>query len=244
MRTGQHEADEDSMSGGRTALISGASRGIGAAVARALLDAGWNVSIGIRRPDSVPSDLAERCHVQPYDATDRHGEAAWVAAAAERFGSIDAVIANAGIMIPKTVVEAEDADIDALLDVNVKAPLRLARAAWPYLVACGRGRVVTVVSLSGKRVKTARSGLYSVSKFAALALSHAIRQAGWDHGIRAVAICPGFVATDMAFGLTDTPADAMTDPKDLARIVTLVLDLPNTASISEIPINSTLDDSY
>jgi NADP-dependent 3-hydroxy acid dehydrogenase YdfG len=182
--------------------------------------------------------------VQAYDAADRTSEAAWVETVAERFGRIDAVVANAGIMIPKTVVEAEDADLDALLDINVKAPLRLARAAWPHLVACGRGRVATVVSLSGKRVKSARAGLYSVSKFAALALSHAIRHAGWEQGIRSIAICPGYVATDMAIGLTDKAPGEMTDPKDVARIVAFALDLPNTASVSEIPINSSLDDSY
>ncbi|WP_027134016.1 SDR family NAD(P)-dependent oxidoreductase [Geminicoccus roseus] len=228
----------------RTVLVSGANRGIGAAIARELLARDWQVSIGVRRPDSVPDDLRERCHVQAYDATDRGSEAAWVAAAAERFGRIDAVVANAGIMIPKTVIEAEDSDLDAVLDVNVKAPLRLARAAWPHLVACGRGRVATIVSLSGKRVKTAKAGLYSVSKFAALALSHAIRHAGWDQGIRSVAICPGYVATDMALGLTDKAAADMTDPKDVARIVAFALDLPNTASVVEIPINSSMDDSY
>ncbi|HEX2526598.1 MAG TPA: SDR family NAD(P)-dependent oxidoreductase [Geminicoccus sp.] len=232
------------MSNERVVLISGGNRGIGAATARELASNGWNVSIGVRRPDSVPDDLRERCHVQAYDAADRQSEAAWVEAVAGRHSRIDAVVANAGIMIPKTVIEADDSDLDALLDINVKAPLRLARAAWPYLVASGRGRVATVVSLSGKRVKTAQSGLYSVSKFAALALSHAIRQAGWDHGIRSVAICPGFVATDMAFSVTDKAANEMTDPKDIARIVAFALDLPNTASVSEIPINSSLDDSY
>ena len=228
----------------RVALVTGGNRGIGAAVAKALTADGWTVSIGARRPDQVPADLRERCHVQSYDANDRQSERAWVKAVGERFGRIDAVVANAGIMIPKSVIEADDADLDALLDINVKAPLRLARAAWPYLVASGKGRVATIVSLSGKRVKSARSGLYSVSKFAALALSHAIRHAGWDQGIRSVAICPGFVATDMAFGLTDKPAGKMTDPTDVARIVALALDLPNTASIVEIPINSSLDDSY
>ena len=159
--------------------------------------------------------------VQRYDAQDRTSEAAWVAAAVERFGRIDAIVANAGIMIPKTVIEAEDEDLDALLEVNVKSPLRLVRAAWPQLVACGRGRVVTIVSLSGLRVKTPRSGLYSVSKFAALALTHAVRQTGWDEGVRAVAVCPGFVVSDMSAAVTDRPPDTMTQPDDLARIVGL-----------------------
>ena len=142
------------------------------------------------------------------------------------------------------MIEADDEDLDALLEVNVKSPLRLIRAAWPQLVACGRGRVVTIVSLSGLRVKTPRSGLYSVSKFAALALTHAVRQSGWDEGVRAVAVCPGFVVSDMSAAVTDRAPETMTQPDDLARIVAFVLDLPNTASIAELPINSTLEESF
>jgi NAD(P)-dependent dehydrogenase (short-subunit alcohol dehydrogenase family) len=161
-----------------------------------------------------------------------------------RFGRIDAVVNNAGIMIPKSVIEAADADLDAILEVNVKAPLRLVREAWPHLAAGGEGRVVTIVSLSGKRVKMAGSGVYAMTKFAALGLAHAIRHAGWDKGVRSTALCSGLVATDMARGLTSLPLEAMTRPEDLARIVALLLELPNTASIAEIPINALLEEAY
>lgn len=227
----------------RVAMISGAGRGIGAAIARRLADAGWRLSLGVRDPARVtdaPGGDATLVHA--FDARDRRSERVWAEATAERFGRIDAVIANAGIMIPKTVIEASDADLTDLLEVNVQSPLRLVRAAWPWLTASGRGRVVTIVSLSGKRVKSARSGLYAVSKFAAMALTHAIRHAGWDQGVRATAVCPGFVATDMAYGITDRSPEQMTQPDDLARIVAFLLDLPDTASIAEIPINSTLEE--
>jgi NAD(P)-dependent dehydrogenase (short-subunit alcohol dehydrogenase family) len=176
------------------------------------------------------------------DPTDPTTEKVWADATVERFGRIDAVVANAGIMIPKTVIEADDDDIDALMQVNVKSPLRLVRAAWPWLTASGRGRVITIASLSGKRVKSAKSATYAISKFAAVALTHSIRHAGWDQGIRATAICPGFVATDMSAALTDRAREDITQPEDVARIVAFVLDLPNTSSITEVPINSTLED--
>jgi NADP-dependent 3-hydroxy acid dehydrogenase YdfG len=131
-----------------------------------------------------------------------------------------------------------------LFRVNVQSPLRLVRAAWPALIASGKGRVVTVASLSGKRVKSARSSLYALTKFAAVALGHGIRQSGWELGIRSTVLCPGFVATDMAAGVTTVAAEAMTQPEDLARIVSLLLDLPNTASVAELAINALLEESY
>jgi NADP-dependent 3-hydroxy acid dehydrogenase YdfG len=229
----------------RVAMVSGASRGIGAAVARELAAAGWQVSLGVRDPAPVAGLWRDAgALVCRYDAEQRGAERSWVAETAERFGRIDALVNNAGIMIPKSVVEAADADVDQILDVNVKAPLALGREAWPHLTATGAGRVVTLASLSGKRVKAARAGLYSVSKFAALALAHGFRHAGFDAGVRSTAICPGFVATDMARELVDLDPEAMIQPADLARIVRLIIELPNSSSIAELPINCQLEDSY
>lgn len=225
----------------RVAMISGASRGIGAAIARHLAEHGWRLSLGVRTPARVAAD--ETTLVRKFDALEGN-EPNWVAATMARFGRIDAVINNAGITIPKTVIEAEDDDLLTLFRVNVQSPLRLVRAAWPHLLVSGQGRVVTVSSLSGKRVKSARSSLYSLSKFAALALGHGIRHCGWEQGIRSTVLCPGFVATDMAMGLTSIPPEAMTQPEDLARIVGLLLDLPNTASVAELAVNALWEESF
>lgn len=232
----------------RVALISGASRGIGDHVAAELFRQGWAVSLGMRNP-VMPTwagsdDAVDFVHLAEYDANDAGAEGRWVADAMQRFGRVDAIIANAGIMIPKTVIEAEDEDIDAMLAVNVKAPRRLAKAAWEPLCESGQGRVIILASLSGKRVKSAGSGSYAVSKFAAVALSHAIRQAGFEKGVRATAVCPGFVATDMAAGLTARPAELLTQPADLARIIALLVSLPNEASVAEFAINCQLEESF
>ncbi|MBD1601608.1 SDR family NAD(P)-dependent oxidoreductase [Pseudomonas typographi] len=228
----------------RVALISGANRGIGEAIARQLAGNGWCVSLGMRTPASAAWHAIDTVQVVAYDATDAAAEARWVAAALERFGRIDAVVANAGLMIRKSVIEADEADMDALLEVNVKAPRRLAAAAWNALSASGRGRLIIMASLSGKRVKSAGSSLYSVSKFAALGLAHGLRHSGWDLGIRATAICPGFVATDMARALSTRGDSQMTAPADLALLINTLLDLPNEASVAELNINCQLDDSY
>lgn len=227
----------------RVALISGASRGIGAAVAKELVRQGWRVSLGMRVP-VMPDWADDHVHLHAYDAADPLAEEAWVAAALQTYGRIDAVVANAGLMIPKTVIEAEDDDLQALLDVNVKAPRRLAKAAWEALTASGRGRVIILASLSGKRVKSAGSGIYAMTKFAAVALAHALRHAGFDAGIRATAICPGFVSTDMATSISDRDPGLMTDPRDLARIIAMLIDLPNEASVAEFAVNCQLEESF
>jgi NAD(P)-dependent dehydrogenase (short-subunit alcohol dehydrogenase family) len=225
------------MTDSRVAIISGANRGLGAAIATRLLGEGWRVSLGMRKVDrpewaSDPS----RAHLFAYEAT-AGVEKEWTDAVLREFGRIDAMIPNAGIIIAKSVIEAEDADLDAMLEVNVKAPRRLVQAAWPALIQSGRGRIAIIASLSGKRVASPRSGLYSMSKHAVVALAHALRHEGWQHGIRCTAVCPGLADTEMGRGLVPDRNVELTDPDDIARLVATSLDLRNTSSVSELYIN-------
>lgn len=227
----------------RTVLISGANRGIGAATAKAFLAAGWNVSLGMRSPDLSGWSEDAAIHLHRYDATDHQIADTWAKAAVERYGRIDAIVANAGIMIKTSVIEASDEDFSSLMDVNVSAPRNLVKACWSELIKTGAGRVVILSSLSGKRVKSAASGAYSVSKFAALGLSHAIRHEGFAYGVRSTAICPGLVSTDMGNALAAT-SDALTRPEDVATSIVHIVSLPNSASVSEFWVNCLLDESY
>ncbi|PZX17099.1 NADP-dependent 3-hydroxy acid dehydrogenase YdfG [Palleronia aestuarii] len=224
---------------GRVALVSGASRGIGAAVADRLAAAGWRLSLGLRDPDALAERFPGAQRVR-YDAL-AGGEEEWAEAARREFGRIDAVVACAGIMESATVVAIEEDALDRMWNVNVKAPRRLVRAAWDDLCAAEAGRVVLLASLSGKRVKSPESGPYAMTKHAAIALGHAIRQAGWKHGIRATSVCPGFVDTDMARAITDRDPARMTTVEDVARLVELALDLPDTASVPELYVNCTIE---
>jgi NAD(P)-dependent dehydrogenase (short-subunit alcohol dehydrogenase family) len=225
-------------------MISGASRGIGAAIAEKLLAEGWAVSLGVRSPQN--SGFAENPNALfcRFDALDPESEKAWVEATISRFGRLDGLVHNAGMMIPKSVLEADDADFDLIFNVNVKSPMRLSRLAWPHLENTPAGRIVTVASLSGKRVKSAGSGLYSMSKFAAVALGHGLRQCGKDNGVRSTIICPSFVATDMGNALANRDSAELTQPEDIARIVHMVLELPRTASVAEIPVHFGVEDCF
>ena len=143
---------------------------------------------------------------------------------------------NAGIMEDVSVEEGNDEALDRMWTVNVKAPLSMTRTALPHLRRSGAGRIINVASLAGKAVYGSGIG-YSMTKFAAVALSHATRHAGWDDGVRCTALCPGYVATDMTTSVETMPFDQMTEPRDLAEVVATLLALSNKASIAELIIN-------
>ncbi len=229
----------------RVFLISGANRGIGLAVANALYDRGCRLSLGVRTPENLATfcvgrDTA-RIHVARYDAESWSTQAAWVAGAAERFGQIDGLINNAGISLQMTIREADEAALDRIWAINCKAPLNMIRCALPHLERSGTGRIINVASLSGKRVRNDNVG-YNMSKFAVVALTHAVRRLGWDKGVRATALCPSFVRTDMTRASTKVEAADMTDPGDIAALVTTIVSLPNTASIAEVLVNCRHED--
>jgi len=223
---------------GRVAMVSGASRGIGRAIAERLRARGFRISAGVRNPASVAA--ADEVMVQRYDAERAEDARAWVEATMQRFGRIDALVNAAGISAPRTRLDdTDESALDAMWRVNVKGPLRLIRAALAHLKAGGEGRVINISSLSGKRVANENFG-YAMSKFALIALTQAVRREGWDAGIRATALCPGFVATDMS-AYSGVPGEQMTQPEDMAVLAETLILLPNTATIGELLVNWRLE---
>ena len=224
------------MSGaGKVALITGASRGIGLAIAQALGQARFQLALGLRDPARGPALPNARAFA--YEATDPAAGDRLVDETVAALGRLDVVVASAGILREVTLGSRNDDDLDDLMAINVKAPYRLARAALPHLEASGQGRFFVLASLSGKRVLGPNVG-YQMSKHAMIALAHSVRRAGWDKGVRATAVSPGFVNTDMVAGLgIDTPPEAMTQPQDVATLVAALALLPNTASVAEILVN-------
>lgn len=129
-----------------------------------------------------------------------------------------------------------------LIVTAARAPRRLVKACWNELAKTGAGRVVIISSLSGKRVKSSASGAYSVSKFAALGLSHAIRHEGFEKGVRSTSICSGLVATDMGNALASGSVE-LASADDIAASIVHIVSLPNSA-VSESWVNCLLDESY
>lgn len=231
--------------GNRVIMLSGASRGIGRALAERLLQEGYRLSLGVRQP----SDVAALQDIDPegvlahaFDAAIPSTADAWLTATLERFGGVDVLINNAGILRKVTFDEGED-ELDAMFAVNVKAPYRLIRLALPHLKRCGHGRIINVASTDGKRYRDASVSIgYAMTKHALVALSHAAKFAGWDDGIRVTALCPGAVDTELVASVPGvSPAANRIAPDTLGAVVSLLLRLPNNACVAEMVVNTRLE---
>jgi len=232
---------------GRVILISGASRGIGAAIARRLHADGYSLSLGARDPKAASDALGAhdqtRVMTAHFDALDADSARLWIAATAERFGRIDGLINNAGILRMVRFDEGDEAAMNEMWSVNVMAPFRLLRLALPHLRKAGHGRIVNIASTDAKRFRDATSSIgYVMTKHAVLVLSHAAKFAGWDDGVRVTALCPGAVETELIAGLAGaTPPAGRMKPETIAHTVSFLLSLPDTASVAELPMNTRLE---
>lgn len=231
----------------RVAMVSGASRGIGEAIARRLLDDGYRVSVGVRNVEATRSLFADapadRLVVSRFDSADPQSAAGWLDATLAAFGSLHALVNNAGIWRQVNFETGEEDDLDALWETNVKAPFRITRLALPHLKACGSGRIVNIASTDGVRFRDNTCSIgYTMSKHALVAMSHAARQFGYDDGVRVAALCPGAVDTELVAGVPGvTPVAGRLAPATVAHIVAGLLELPNTASVAWMPVNTRLE---
>ncbi|MBO6758501.1 MAG: SDR family NAD(P)-dependent oxidoreductase [Roseibium sp.] len=225
----------------KVVMISGGGRGLGAAITRKLLEDGWTVSLGLRDLSQAAA-LSGAVSAHPFDASDPATAPAWVEAALAEHGRIDALVNNAGILRMVDFEQGDEDDLDALWSINVKAPFRLIKEALPHLRASGRGRVVNIASTDAKRYRTGTSVGYAMTKHALLAMTQAVRHAAWEDGVRATALCPGAIDTELIADLPGvTPkADRMT-PETVAGLVAMVLALPNQASVPELIANTRLE---
>lgn len=228
----------------KVAMISGGGRGLGAAITERLLSENWRVSLGLR--DTTQADAFEKgpdhLLAVPYDATVEGAAEAWVAATVERFGQVNALVNNAGIfrMVGFTVGDVKD--LDDLWSVNVRGPFLLTRAAMPELRKTGAGRIINIASTDAKRFRPGSSAGYTMSKHALLAMTQAARAEGWEDGIRATAVCPGAIDTDLIAGLSGATAKAdRLTPETVADIVSFALSLPNQASMPELIVNTRME---
>lgn len=225
----------------RVVMISGGGRGLGRAITERLLAEGWSVSLGLRDTGQAETISApdDRLAAVSWDATDPDTSTRWVDATAERFGRIDALVNNAGILRMVDFQRGDREDLDMLWAVNVRAPFLLIRAALPHLRKTGQGRIVNVASTDAKRFREGTSVGYAMTKHALLAMTQAARAEGWDDGVRATALCPGAIDTDLIADIPGvTPKPDRLTPETVAGMVAFLLSLPNQASVPELVANT------
>lgn len=183
--------------GGKAALITGGSRGLGRAMAHALAAEGCNVAIGARTAatlDAVTAeldDLGVRSLALECDVTDRSQVDAAVAAAAEEFGRLDIVIANAGGQLRPGLLDSEDEDWQFTLDINLMHAVRLIRAAVPHLARQGEAAALITASITGSRVQVPAQ--YGAAKAAQIYLATSLARELARYDIRVNAISPGSI---------------------------------------------------
>jgi NAD(P)-dependent dehydrogenase (short-subunit alcohol dehydrogenase family) len=218
---------------GRTALVTGAGRGIGAATARVLDGAGARVALVARSEDElheVAAGLTNKPLVLPTDLETADGPTAVARAALDAFdGRLDVLVNNAAAVLRKPSDELTVEEIDRVLHVNVRAVLLLCAAVLPAMVANGGGSIVNVSSVSGLR-GTPRRAAYAASKAALDGITRALAMEYGPHGVRANSVAPGVVRTEMwrepltRDGVEDdvvgqTALRRLATPEDIAAVV-------------------------
>src|SRR5919202_5187677 len=191
---------EDRALEGKAALVTGASSGLGRATAIALARAGADVALVARSAEELDgakeevSKAGRRAMSFPTDLAKEEETSATVERAIEEFGRIDVLVNAAGTDVPGTVEELDVEGWDRTLDVNLRAPFLLSKAAFPHMREAGGGTIINISSVAGKK-GWANASAYCASKFGLTGFTEALADEGKEHGIRAIVLYPGAMAT-------------------------------------------------
>ena len=228
----------------RAALITGGSSGIGLAIARALGQDGYGMTLSARRPDKLEA-AARRLdeegiavHSVAANMASEDEIKSAVTAHRERFGRLDVLVNNAGIGIGAAVADTETKKLDLQLNVNLRAVYLVARECIPMLKEAGarhgKALMANTASIAGKRGQGWLAA-YSATKFGVVGLSQALHKELSNDGIQVTALCPGFVATPMTDWIEgQVPKEKMIQPEDIAESVRFLLRTSPHCAVPEI----------
>ncbi|NPV19708.1 SDR family oxidoreductase [Bradyrhizobium sp. 81013] len=231
-------------------LITGASSGIGAGIARELAATGARLLLGARRLDRLEALAAElraaggTAEVRALDVTDRADVAAFAEAARELWGHLDVMINNAGIMPLSPVAAMKVDEWNRMVDVNIKGVLNGIAAVLPGMLARGSGHIVNIASIGALQV-VPTAAVYCATKHAVRAISDGLRQE--NETLRVTCIHPGVVESELASTITDETAAEMMrtyraialQPDAIGRAVRYAIEQPDDVDVNEIVVRPT-----
>ena len=219
---------------GQVVAITGASAGIGAASAKALMAQGAKVALGARRVDRLDATVAEsggNAVAVEMDVRDPEGSRRLVDAALATFGRLDAMVANAGIGAYGGIMDLTDEKLAEMMDINVAGTVWPIRAVVPHFLEQGDGDIVIVSSVAGLR-GAGDEAVYAATKFAQVGLAGGLDRELREKNIRVATICPGGTSTEFAMGAGRTPGmpglDDMMQPENIADAIVTVLQQPKS----------------
>jgi 3-oxoacyl-[acyl-carrier protein] reductase len=205
---------------GKTALVTGASGGIGGAIARALHAQGASVALsGTRREalEALAGELATRVHVTPCDLTDKDAVEALVPAAEAAMGSLDILVNNAGLTRDNLFVRMKDAEWDAVIAVDLTAAFRLARASLKGMMRRRFGRIIGIASIVGVTGNPGQ-GNYAAAKAGMIGMSKALAAEVASRAITVNCIAPGFIASPMTDALNEKQRESILTSVPMGRL--------------------------
>jgi 3-oxoacyl-[acyl-carrier protein] reductase len=228
---------------GKIAIVTGASRGIGFAIAQRLAKIGAKLSICARDPQKLEAAAAElrqtalAVFATPVDVTCAEQVASFVAATGKNLGTVEILVNNAGIGYFGPTHEVSEDNWDSVLDTNLKSVFLMSKAVAPGMIERRGGHIINIASLAGKNAFRG-GGIYCASKWGLLGLTECMAEDLRQYDIRVSAICPGSVATDFS-PHTGKDADKLLQADDIAHAVEMIVTQAPQSFISQILMRPT-----
>ncbi|MFC5356635.1 SDR family oxidoreductase [Azospirillum himalayense] len=234
----------------KTILITGASSGIGEGTARVLGAAGAKLVLGARRTDRLEALAADiragggTAEIRALDVTDRADMAAFAAFALERFGRIDVLVNNAGVMPLSPMASLKVEEWDRMIDVNIRGVLYGIAAVLPAMNGQGFGQIINIASIGALAVSPT-AAVYCATKYAVRAISDGLRQE--NERLRVTCVCPGVVESELAHTITDPEAEELMrsyravsiKPDAIGRAILHAIEQPDDVDTNEIVVRPT-----
>lgn len=230
------------------AVITGASKGIGRAVAERLAREGFNVAICARNTKALDEAAAAiqqqnpsvKVLAVPADMGDKAAVMAFAQTVNEQFGAIDILVNNAGIFVPGALHQEEDGHLEKMMAVNVYSAYHLTRALLPGMMARKKGHIFNLCSTASHKAYP-NGGSYSITKFALLGFSQNLREELKQHRVKVTSVSPGPTLTASWEGF-EAPPDRMMPPEDIASVIWSAYNLAEQTVVEDILLRPVLGD--